>query len=233
MWWVPCCVGALSAEPSPPGASPGPCSAPGPSCRGRKDNGAGLFSETPGGARLGCGDARAIWDLKQHFEEEGLASASCSVQAAWERSGLSCSPSPFQPHPPAPSAGLHLTLRPSAHACPSVPDLPSSVFSCQCPSVPHTGDLSSSRAAPQPLRPVPLAASAGVVAAPHPSQVCVLSSRHIRWRFLVCVVISNAGLLEEQELLSLGGVPLIRRCTFPKACAWDQAGAQCILLEWQ
>lgn len=77
------------------------------------------------------------------------------------------------------------------------------MFSCQCPSVPCTGGLSSSRAAVQPLRPAPWAASAGVVAAPLPSQVCVLSSRHSRWRFFECVVISNAVLLEEQELLSL------------------------------
>lgn len=54
--------------------------------RKERQNGPGLFSEMPGGAREGCGDAGATFDLKQHFWEKGLESTLCCTQAAWARS---------------------------------------------------------------------------------------------------------------------------------------------------
>lgn len=125
------------------------------------------------GCSLRCleepGDAGATFDLKQHFWEKGLESTLCCTQAAWARSReLLRLPGRFQSHLPA----LFVVALDLVLPGPT----PSLVFSCQwcplhsplwaCPVLQHGG------AQPWCLL-SPWAGSAGVVATPLPSQVCV------------------------------------------------------------
>lgn len=102
--------------------------------RKERQNGAKLFSETPGVAmsREDCGQAMATFDLKQHFQEKGLESAPCSAQATWARSWELL----ISWLLPVPSTGLpHIALDPKLlppHTCPCPSRSPTSlVLSCQ------------------------------------------------------------------------------------------------------
>lgn len=100
VWWVSCCVGALSAAPSPPRVSPGPCLVPGPSRRGRKDR-------MEQGCSLSC--------LEEPGWAVGMPGSFGIFSSIFRRKGWHLLPAPSRlpgrgpgsPARPAPSSPIH------------------------------------------------------------------------------------------------------------------------------